>query len=70
MEFLLKDEDFIYEVAVKGNEDSLSHFDRVVRERWTAAVDAGLCRYRLGDLQTKTLPGKFGLVAQVNTVSL
>ncbi|XP_048224720.1 GDP-D-glucose phosphorylase 1 [Perognathus longimembris pacificus] len=43
-----------------------SRFDSALRAAWTQRVELGLFRYRLGTLQTQTLPGAVGLVAQLN----
>ncbi|KAK9394149.1 GDP-D-glucose phosphorylase 1 [Crotalus adamanteus] len=43
-----------------------SRFDRALREGWDDRLRRGLFRYRLGELQTRVLPGRLGLVAQLN----
>uniref|UniRef100_A0A8C6SL69 GDP-D-glucose phosphorylase 1 n=1 Tax=Neogobius melanostomus TaxID=47308 RepID=A0A8C6SL69_9GOBI len=43
-----------------------SPFDTVIQDGWTVRMDKGLFRYRLGDLQTRLLPGHCGYVAQLN----
>lgn len=43
-----------------------SRFDRALRAAWRQRMELGLFRYRLGELQTRTLPGRAGLVAQLN----
>lgn len=45
---------------------ALSRFDSVLRSAWSQRVELGLFRYRLGELQTRSLPGALGLVAQLN----
>ncbi|XP_020033004.2 GDP-D-glucose phosphorylase 1 [Castor canadensis] len=45
---------------------SLSRFDRALRSAWKQRVELGLFRYCLGELQTRTLPGAVGFVAQLN----
>ncbi|XP_042843970.1 GDP-D-glucose phosphorylase 1 isoform X1 [Panthera tigris] len=49
-------------------EDSVppSRFDSVLCSAWRQRVELGLFRYRLGELQTQTLPGAVGFVAQLN----
>lgn len=42
-----------------------SRFDSLLKNQWEIAAEAGVCRYRLTNLQTKILPGKYGFVAQV-----
>ncbi|XP_029808783.1 GDP-D-glucose phosphorylase 1 isoform X2 [Suricata suricatta] len=43
-----------------------SRFDRALRSAWRQRMGLGLFRYRLGELQTRTLPGAVGFVAQLN----
>ncbi|KAG8516334.1 GDP-D-glucose phosphorylase 1 [Galemys pyrenaicus] len=43
-----------------------SRFDATLRSAWRQRMELGLFRYRLGDLQTRALPGAAGLVAQLN----
>ncbi|XP_034880045.1 GDP-D-glucose phosphorylase 1 isoform X1 [Mirounga leonina] len=43
-----------------------SRFDSALCSAWRQRMDLGLFRYRLGELQTQTLPGAVGLVAQLN----
>lgn len=45
---------------------SLSRFDSALCSAWRQRVELGLFRYRLGELQTQTLPGAVGFVAQLN----
>ncbi|XP_063170223.1 GDP-D-glucose phosphorylase 1 [Candoia aspera] len=45
---------------------ALSRFDRALRAGWEDRLRRGLFRYRLGELQTRILPGRMGLVAQLN----
>ena len=42
-----------------------SHFDYELRERWSAAVDSGVCCYKLNILRTAKLPGRYSFVLQV-----
>ncbi|XP_057589043.1 GDP-D-glucose phosphorylase 1-like [Hippopotamus amphibius kiboko] len=44
----------------------LSRFDSALCAAWRQRMELGLFRYRLGELQTKTLPGAVGFVAQLN----
>ncbi|KAL2791045.1 GDP-D-glucose phosphorylase 1 [Daubentonia madagascariensis] len=44
----------------------LSCFDSALCCAWRQRVELGLFRYCLGDLQTRTLPGAVGFVAQLN----
>ncbi|XP_012499181.1 PREDICTED: GDP-D-glucose phosphorylase 1 [Propithecus coquereli] len=44
----------------------LSRFDSALCSAWRQRVELGLFRYCLGDLQTRTLPGAVGFVAQLN----
>ncbi|XP_058521563.1 GDP-D-glucose phosphorylase 1 isoform X2 [Ochotona princeps] len=43
-----------------------SRFDSALQSAWSQRAELGLFRYRLGELQTQTLPGTLGLVAQLN----
>ncbi|XP_060116335.1 GDP-D-glucose phosphorylase 1 [Heteronotia binoei] len=43
-----------------------SPFDRALQRGWEERLARGLFRYRLGELQTRRLPGPLGLVAQLN----
>uniref|UniRef100_A0A8D2AXN9 GDP-D-glucose phosphorylase 1 n=1 Tax=Sciurus vulgaris TaxID=55149 RepID=A0A8D2AXN9_SCIVU len=45
---------------------SLSRFDSALCSAWRQRMELGLFRYRLGELQTQTLPGAVGFVAQLN----
>lgn len=45
---------------------SLSRFDTALRSAWKQRMELGLFRYCLGELQTQTLPGAVGFVAQLN----
>ena len=47
-----------------------SKFDARLKKLWTEASKAGICRYEIPDLNTKVLPGKYGLVVQVKTFLL
>ncbi|KAL8197332.1 UNVERIFIED_CONTAM: hypothetical protein K2H54_020492 [Gekko kuhli] len=47
-------------------EPAPSPFDRALQRAWEERLARGLFRYRLGDLQTRRLPGPAGLVAQLN----
>ncbi|XP_006198508.2 GDP-D-glucose phosphorylase 1 [Vicugna pacos] len=44
----------------------LSRFDSALCTAWRQRMELGLFRYRLGELQTRTLPGAVGFVAQLN----
>ncbi|XP_058398462.1 GDP-D-glucose phosphorylase 1 [Diceros bicornis minor] len=44
----------------------LSRFDSALCSAWRQRMELGLFRYHLGELQTKTLPGAVGFVAQLN----
>ncbi|XP_008159484.2 GDP-D-glucose phosphorylase 1 [Eptesicus fuscus] len=44
----------------------LSRFDSALRSAWRQRMELGLFRYCLGELQTQTLPGPMGFVAQLN----
>ncbi|XP_047651061.1 GDP-D-glucose phosphorylase 1 [Phacochoerus africanus] len=44
----------------------LSRFDSALCSAWRQRMELGLFRYHLGELQTQTLPGAVGFVAQLN----
>lgn len=44
----------------------LSPFDSALCSAWRQRMELGLFRYCLGELQTQTLPGSIGFVAQLN----
>lgn len=44
----------------------LSRFDTILCSAWRQRMELGLFRYCLGELQTQTLPGTVGFVAQLN----
>nr|XP_004658249.2 GDP-D-glucose phosphorylase 1 [Jaculus jaculus] len=44
----------------------VSRFDSALLSAWRQRVELGLFRYRLGELQTRILPGSVGFVAQLN----
>uniref|UniRef100_A0A8C9P6U8 GDP-D-glucose phosphorylase 1 n=1 Tax=Spermophilus dauricus TaxID=99837 RepID=A0A8C9P6U8_SPEDA len=70
--------DFVYgqkELIVEGIQwprnapsapDTPTRFDSALCSAWRQRVELGLFRYRLGELQTQTLPGAVGFVAQLN----
>ncbi|XP_048337701.1 GDP-D-glucose phosphorylase 1 [Sphaerodactylus townsendi] len=61
------EEDFVREgVEWAGGGGGPSAFDRALQRSWTDRLERGLFRYRLGDLQTRLLPGPAGFVAQLN----
>lgn len=64
MELDFDDKDLIWNVNIY-KEKQVSRFDNLLQSQWEIAAEAGVCRYRLTNLQTKILPGKFGFVAQV-----
>ncbi|XP_046455938.1 GDP-D-glucose phosphorylase 1-like [Daphnia pulex] len=65
MEFHFDDDDLIWNIS---NEKPVhSRFDSLLKNQWEIAAEAGVCRYRLTNLQTKILPGKYGFVAQLNS---
>ncbi|XP_028306379.1 GDP-D-glucose phosphorylase 1 [Gouania willdenowi] len=70
LQFVYSRQDFVSDVF--GQRDgpsmtsSLTDFDRIVQAGWTDRMERGLFRYRLGDLQSRVLPGPHGFVAQLN----
>lgn len=47
---------------------AIFQFDELLRSRWDEAMAKGVFRYGLADMSTRTIPGTFRFVAQVNTV--
>lgn len=45
---------------------ALSRFDVALRCAWAEKMKLGLFRYKLGDLETRVLPGECGYIAQLN----
>ncbi|KAL4624296.1 GDP-D-glucose phosphorylase 1 [Arapaima gigas] len=69
--FVYSDRDFVRHVcrsAQCARCQGLSKFDEILRAGWSAKMQQGLFRYRLGDLQTRLLPGVLGFVAQLNVL--
>ena len=64
MEFAFKSSDLVFSLDKEKGSD----FDKILMDRWQTAVDAGICRYRLTNLKTKILSGKYGFVAQVDAL--
>lgn len=63
MDFVIEEDKLIKCVGLRDSGDS--EFDKIFKHLWREAVEAGACRYRLGNLQTKILPGRYRYVAQV-----
>lgn len=59
------DDDLIYEVN-PNDDEKLSKYDRLLRAKWEDAADKGYFWYRLDELETRVLPGKYMFVAQLN----
>ncbi|EDO39439.1 predicted protein [Nematostella vectensis] len=51
---------------VKPQNFKLSKFDNLLRTSWTQAMADGCFKYTLDSMETKLVPGKFGVVAQLN----
>ncbi|KAM6937845.1 GDP-D-glucose phosphorylase 1 [Xenentodon cancila] len=61
--------DFVKAVCRSGEDcpaAAPTKFDSTLRAGWTNRMERGLFRYRLGDLETRILPGPNGYVAQLN----
>ncbi|XP_054708802.1 GDP-D-glucose phosphorylase 1-like isoform X2 [Uloborus diversus] len=61
-EFSFSNEDFVFQTKI-GNK---SKFDKELESSWQVKMDNGYFRYKLGDLKTRHLPGKYNFVAQLN----
>ncbi|XP_071513080.1 GDP-D-glucose phosphorylase 1 isoform X2 [Panulirus ornatus] len=59
--------DFVYTTSSEHGQDLMSAFDSLLLQKWEAARDAGLFNYQVNHVETKLLPGKFRIVAQMNT---
>ncbi|KAM4553550.1 GDP-D-glucose phosphorylase 1 [Fundulus diaphanus] len=67
LQFVYSPQDFVTDVLQRGDaRPPPSRFDTLIRTGWTDRMDRGLFRYRLGDLETRVLPGPSGYVAQLN----
>ncbi|XP_061678470.1 GDP-D-glucose phosphorylase 1 isoform X2 [Syngnathoides biaculeatus] len=70
MQFVYGKQDFVQGVRVDtdgiARKVDESRFDSVVKAGWTDRMERGVFRYHLGDLKTRILPGRCGLVAQLN----
>ncbi|KAK7021759.1 GDP-D-glucose phosphorylase 1, partial [Halocaridina rubra] len=60
------DEDFIYKTSSTRGQGNLSEFDNLLYLKWKAANDAGLFNYTTDGVETKVIPGKYKIVAQLN----
>lgn len=58
--------DFFHSTTSLHGEDLTSPFDVLLLKRWTAAKDAGAFIYSVDDVETKIIPGKYGIVSQVH----
>lgn len=57
--------DFFHSSTTVHGEDLTSHFDVLFLRKWMAAKAAGAFIYSVDDVETKILPGKYGIVTQV-----
>ncbi|KAM7002748.1 GDP-D-glucose phosphorylase 1 [Tautogolabrus adspersus] len=65
--FVYSSQDFVIDVCRRrANRPVPAKFDTTIQEGWTDRMERGLFRYRLGDLQTRIMPGLNGFVAQLN----
>lgn len=58
-------DDFFYSVTRMHGEDYTSHIDIMLLRKWMASKAAGAFIYSVDDVETKILPGKYGIVSQV-----
>nr|XP_045608952.1 GDP-D-glucose phosphorylase 1-like isoform X1 [Procambarus clarkii] len=64
--FKYSNKDFIYTTSSEHGLDKMSPFDSLLLKKWEAARDAALFNYQVDDVETKIIPGKYKLVAQMN----
>lgn len=66
-QFVYSDQDFITNVRRSPETGpTLSKFDENLHTLWKDRMNSGLFRYRLGDVTTRIIPGRYGYVAQLN----
>ncbi|XP_068219841.1 GDP-D-glucose phosphorylase 1 [Palaemon carinicauda] len=61
------DADFVYSTSTYHINTMKSSFDSVLTTKWREASDAGLFNYKTDSVITKILPGKYKIVAQLNS---
>ncbi|XP_029379421.1 GDP-D-glucose phosphorylase 1 [Echeneis naucrates] len=71
LQFVYSHQDFVTDVwrSSESNPETTSGptmFDKTIQAGWRDRMERGLFRYRLGNLQTRILPGSHGYVAQLN----
>lgn len=71
IQFVYSNRDFETDVRrSSGDEPSmpskLATFDTAIQSGWRERMDRGLFRYRLGDIETRVIPGSQAFVAQLN----
>lgn len=66
--FTYTSKDFVHDVRRIDEKTPYagSRFDVALKCGWTEKMSRGLFRYRLGDLETRVLPGECGYIAQLN----
>ncbi|CAG5118708.1 unnamed protein product, partial [Candidula unifasciata] len=62
--------DFVYQIPPRSHQQrpQLSKFDRELCKRWDEAMAAGVFRYRIDHILTRTIPGRRQYLAQLNTL--
>ncbi len=58
-------QDFFYTTTSEHGEDLASHLDILLPRKWLASKADGAFIYSVDDVETKILPGKYGIVTQV-----
>lgn len=58
--------DFFHSTTSMHGEDLTSHLDILLHKKWMASKAAGAFIYSVDDVETKILPGKYGIVSQVS----
>ncbi|XP_069941039.1 GDP-D-glucose phosphorylase 1 isoform X2 [Cherax quadricarinatus] len=64
--FKYSNSDFVYNTSSDHGQDMMSAFDSLLLEKWKAADDASLFNYKVDDVETKLLAGKYKFVVQMN----
>ncbi|MPC66805.1 GDP-D-glucose phosphorylase 1 [Portunus trituberculatus] len=64
--FSYSEKDFLFSTSSRHGEELASSLDTCLLKEWVAAKAAGAFNYSVEDVETKILPGRYGIVAQIN----
>ncbi|XP_027235407.2 GDP-D-glucose phosphorylase 1 isoform X2 [Penaeus vannamei] len=59
-------DDFTYNTSNSHKQEVSSGFDTLLKRGWEAAMEAGIFNYKVDNVETKIIPGKYHIVAQMN----